>query len=133
MLTRRLFLAGAVAAPAIVRAESLMKLWVPPERKVWVGVDFGSGDETRIWVIEPRDINPETLRTAKRIQDEVDRVCGLDYFIPDSERQWQGPARPASGLSMLMGSSQRVLREWERRHREMAQDLVRDLQKRLPG
>jgi hypothetical protein len=50
MLTRRLFLAGAIAAPAIVRAESLMKLWVPRKRGVWVGWDMGEirGDCTVI-------------------------------------------------------------------------------------
>lgn len=35
MLTRRSLLLGAVCAPAVVRAESLMKIWVPPVREVW--------------------------------------------------------------------------------------------------
>lgn len=37
MTTRRLFLAGAaslIAAPAIVHADNIMKLWVPPKPKV---------------------------------------------------------------------------------------------------
>ena len=36
MLNRRSLLLGALAAPAIVRAESLMRIWVPP-RRVWAG------------------------------------------------------------------------------------------------
>ena len=36
MLNRRSLLLGALAAPAIVRAESLMRIWVPP-REVWAG------------------------------------------------------------------------------------------------
>jgi hypothetical protein len=41
--SRRGFLLGlgtALAAPAVVRAESLMKLWVPPAPKLIVGVDL---------------------------------------------------------------------------------------------
>ena len=33
-MNRRNFLAALVAAPAIVRSESLMRIWVPPERAV---------------------------------------------------------------------------------------------------
>jgi hypothetical protein len=68
MLTRRLFLAGAVAAPAIVRAESLMKLWVPPERKVWVGeairgdVELVSGNPGFYWM--GLDFNPDGNTTV---------------------------------------------------------------------
>jgi hypothetical protein len=67
-MRRRSFLAGLLAgaaAPAIVRAESLMKLWVPPAprvitlgeftrecNKVFWGWDIGApgGDGTVIWV-----------------------------------------------------------------------------------
>lgn len=50
-MQRRGFLAAmlaAAAAPAIVKAESLMKLYVPPARKVWTpyGHDLGTGDWT---------------------------------------------------------------------------------------
>lgn len=53
MTSRRSFLAGllaAAAAPAIVRSESLMKLWVPPQ-DIFVpppSWDMGSGD----WTVE---------------------------------------------------------------------------------
>lgn len=64
MLTRRSLLLGAVCAPAVVRAESLMKIWVPPVREVWqwrpgdyeipwsalfpqVGVDLGRPGDDR--------------------------------------------------------------------------------------
>ena len=88
MLTRRLFLAGAVAAPAIVRAESLTKLWVPPEPKVyaaaagslawpdpkivWYSFDYGTGDYSVLRLYREGDLlavlpgpvlcNGETLR-----------------------------------------------------------------------
>ena len=52
MLTRRLFLAGAVAAPAIVRASSLMPLWVPPERKVVLMDEAIRGDVTVVTLME---------------------------------------------------------------------------------
>lgn len=52
MLTRRLFLGAALAAPAIVRSESLMKLWVPPARPLWVGVDFSGREPGRVWRAE---------------------------------------------------------------------------------
>lgn len=63
MLTRRLFLGALVAAPAVVRAESLMKIWVPPEPKV---VPFfpHTGDG---WVIQLTD----------DIREGADRLCGL--------------------------------------------------------
>ena len=55
-MQRRSFLAGILAgatAPAIVRASSLMKIWVPPQEIVRLGDvawDFGSGDfTTELW------------------------------------------------------------------------------------
>lgn len=43
MITRRGLITGiaaALAAPAIVKADSLMKLWVPPEPKIIIGTDI---------------------------------------------------------------------------------------------
>lgn len=48
-LSRRTFLLGAataLAAPAVVRAESLMKLWVPPTPKLVTSLDVGGPDYT---------------------------------------------------------------------------------------
>ncbi len=45
MIQRRSFLlglTGALAAPAVVRAESLMKLWVPPKRELAWAADFST-------------------------------------------------------------------------------------------
>ena len=46
MLTRRSLLLGAVCAPAVVRASSLMPIWVPPQDLFppipWMGVDWGT-------------------------------------------------------------------------------------------
>ena len=56
MTSRRSFLAGlvaAAAAPAIVRSESLMKLWVPAQDIIvpHVGWDLGAGDwSAEAWV-----------------------------------------------------------------------------------
>jgi hypothetical protein len=64
MLTRRLFLGAALAAPAIVRSESPMKLWVPPEPR-WVGFDLAlRGDMTVVvrgdaWLREALDPSPD--------------------------------------------------------------------------
>jgi hypothetical protein len=47
-MNRRKFLSSAgliLGAPAIVRAESLMKIWVPLE-PVWIGVDFARMHES---------------------------------------------------------------------------------------
>lgn len=47
MITRRGFLTGMLAlgaAPAIVRAESLMRIWVP-RQELWVGYDLSNGTD----------------------------------------------------------------------------------------
>lgn len=47
MTTRRGFLGAilaAAAAPAIVRTESLMKIWVPPAPKILTWADFADGE-----------------------------------------------------------------------------------------
>lgn len=77
MTTRRLFLAGAVsalAAPAIVRAGSLMKIWVPPKRLVCVSpfLEFpydGLLDLSpwKVWYVE-----------------EVDHLCGVPRIVTRS-------------------------------------------------
>ena len=51
-LSRRTFLLGAataLAAPAVVRAESLMKLWVPPAPKL---VFYRSPSSFTIWFMD---------------------------------------------------------------------------------
>lgn len=52
-MNRRGFLgtiAGVIAAPAVVRAENLMKLWVPRDPATWVGIDLASNpDVLAIW------------------------------------------------------------------------------------
>lgn len=62
-MQRRLFISSilaAAAAPAIVRAESMMKIVVPKARPIFLGMDFGSGDFTiEGWIdlrITPRQI-----------------------------------------------------------------------------
>ncbi len=63
-MNRRGFLGAilaAAAAPAIVKAESLMKIWVPPEPKILLP-DFGMGDG---------DFTVESfMRVPSRVLDE---------------------------------------------------------------
>lgn len=52
-MNRRGFLGtmvGVIAAPAVVRAENLMKLWVPRDPATWVGIDLASTpDVAAVW------------------------------------------------------------------------------------
>lgn len=78
MTTRRSFLAGllaAAAAPAFVRSESLMKLWVPqhlqdaaPGRHWQIGVDIaaGTGDFTALVMLTSGGIIYNTGRIDER-------------------------------------------------------------------
>jgi hypothetical protein len=70
-LQRRFFLGGILAlpaAPAIVRAESLMKIWVPPEHSV----------ETVTWIqytpVDPRH-RAKLLRHAMNYGMGVGEFC----------------------------------------------------------
>lgn len=68
MITRRSFLAGILAgaaAPAFVRSESLMGLWVPKEPQ-WVGFDLGAGADITVLM--------------KWINDEQQRLCGVPPY-----------------------------------------------------
>lgn len=81
-VTRRGFLTGMLAlgaAPAIVRAESLMRLWVPPQRNVLVGYDLSQtvgGDlscvvtarRLDVGTLEITDIEYMTKQIAERMR-----------------------------------------------------------------
>jgi len=57
IITRRQFLkasAALVAAPAIVKAENLMPIWVPPEKKI---------------VVRSLDLDEMTLEDLRRLND----------------------------------------------------------------
>lgn len=84
MLTRRSLLLGAVCAPAVVRAESLMKIWVPREPEVWIGV-----------------IEPFTMVTS----DFTGEVWGESAINSVPYKAWQ-ESRNRSGLAMLMLAEQ---------------------------
>jgi hypothetical protein len=97
MTTRRSFLAGllaAAAAPAIVRAESLMKLWVPPQDIIRVqcvhtlrGLDYEAtvvlGNGARIYEIGRVEHNgvvhfPKiVLPAGSRVDEVLVRYVGL--------------------------------------------------------
>ncbi len=70
MTTRRLFLragAAALAAPAIVRASSIMKIWTPPApREILMGLDLASG--------------PDLAYGGYVIYDDVHRISRFELF-----------------------------------------------------
>lgn len=65
IITRRGFLTSMLAlgaAPAIVRAESLMRLWVPPQ-KLWIGYDLAAlPDELTYYAIKHPSLMEEMVR-----------------------------------------------------------------------
>jgi len=79
MVSRRGFLTGILAlgaAPAIVRAESLMRIWVPPQEMV-IGYDLSSavgGDLS-------------CVVKARRLADGTLEIINIDYMTKQmSER-----------------------------------------------
>ena len=72
--SRRSFLLGAdtaLAAPAVVRAESLMKLWVPPVPKLQVVTEW----------ISPGDIMAWNYDLQSWVKAEVGRVTGVQMGV----------------------------------------------------
>lgn len=77
-MNRRQFLQAmlaAGAAPAIVKAENLMKIWVPPAPKVVAGVDLAvpGSDGTALW----------RLDEEKRIIEYVGPRDGPTYTVQE--------------------------------------------------
>jgi hypothetical protein len=96
MTSRRSFLLGlgtALAAPAIVRAESLMKLWVPPAPKLIVATDQALADA---------DYTGHLYMTDGRVVGQWTQKSGLisfDYTNPDQTRPKNGVwSQSGSGL-----------------------------------
>lgn len=72
-MNRRKFLSSAgliLGAPAVVRAESLMKIWVPPGPD-WIGVDWAKG----------RDL---AVQYSLKI-DSSGRIAGFGLTLEDFE------------------------------------------------
>lgn len=101
-LTRRGFLIGlgTLAAPAIVRPEILMKLWVPkPDRIPYIGPDQGLIDliakleEARSYVLE-RIVNPPLL------------AIGDGSFLPMSTEAERALFRYATNRLDMLGVPQ---------------------------
>lgn len=88
MISRRglLFGAGALlAAPAIVRAESLMKIWVPPKRGLWPTLeDFAARLDAMPW---QRDVI-ESLVAQNALLDRIGYEGGGQWRIG-----WEGGAQ----------------------------------------
>lgn len=105
MTTRRGLLAAmlaAAAAPAIVRASSLMPIYVPKREPIWLGADLAMGDDWTVEHLQNFDGIWQHVATVRRGGDlkhfvngeEVARErapAGLQPFL------WmpQGPDQPA--------------------------------------
>lgn len=81
IITRRQFLkasAALVAAPAIVKAENLMPVWVPPEKKI---------------VVRSLDLDEMTLEDLRRLNDyTLSRPRMETADAADERRAWANAA-----------------------------------------
>ncbi len=82
-MKRRLFLGGLLvgtAAPAIVRASSLMRIYVPrPSDEILLPIWLTMSDEERLRAKMLRAVLDE-------IEREINPVIGIDHAEPGSER-----------------------------------------------
>ena len=91
-MKRRSFLSSILAAgmaPAIVKASSIMKIWVPPEREIYMGVDlvkWGDEDFTIESWMYPNGKITDWRHVART------RVGGESYFYINGVLQPSFPA-----------------------------------------
>lgn len=96
MTNRRSFLLGlgtALAAPTIVRAESLMKLWVPPAPKLIAAVDLAEATDYtgHLYMADGRVVGQWTQKSG---------LISFNYTNPDQ-------TRPKNGVWSTCGSGLR--------------------------
>lgn len=102
MTDRRGFLfgiAGALAAPYIVRAESLMKLWVPEPVMGWEsefgrnGIKIGSQLRIRLpndFVVNPLEITGwRELSKSKVLQSAANRFARANKLFERENVEWE--------------------------------------------
>lgn len=124
-MKRRSFLAGltagAVAAPTIVRASSLMKLWVPKAVEL----------PPLVFGFDPGSAAGDSLGLSLWQRDLVDAVAGYGFKLVATDT-WNQPVadrievtirrqlQVQGGLSMLMAAQRERDRELRKAMREMA-------------
>lgn len=98
-MNRRGFLGGligVVAAPAIVRAESLMKIWVPPVPKILTGERIALLQRQILMSAIPKEVLLDTASYGTGIAQALTTENGLirfrrvnpfDLFQPDPDKQ----------------------------------------------
>jgi hypothetical protein len=83
MINRRSLITGLaalIAAPAIVKADNLMKVRTPT---IISGIDFGSGDFTVNYITDPGHCHPPFLHINCRCYlDEMMNEISIAYQIP---------------------------------------------------
>lgn len=89
-MNRRSFLGGLLAAPAIVRAESLMKIWVPPKEVLVVK------DQQRYMA--------KSRHFARNygIQSELSRIVFPAYVLQAYQEHFLRNLEVPSGFSKLL-------------------------------
>ena len=131
-MQRRSFLAGifaGAAAPAIVRASSLMKIWVPPQEVLTL-----DGPE---WFYANRQ-GEDIAAVMSKAQQAIDELCGIrpwSLVANDPMQQARADRMEAmmraemrgSGLSILTAAQQRLDRELRREQSAMLRRVYEEL------